>query len=92
MQVTKAVGSYRPNAWGLYDTVGNVWEWCGDWYEADYYQQSPKQDPHGPSSGSGFLCRSGSWYGSELYARSGNRDDFNPDSSNRNTGFRVVAE
>jgi len=92
LQVTKAVGSYRPNAWGLYDTVGNVWEWCGDRYEADYYQQSPKQDPQGPSSGSGFLCRSGSWSLSGTFARSGARNNFNPDFTYNGIGFRVVAE
>ncbi|MGV2333569.1 MAG UNVERIFIED_CONTAM: formylglycine-generating enzyme family protein [Planctomycetaceae bacterium] len=90
--VTKDVGSYRPNAWGLFDTVGNVWEWCGDWYDEDYYQSSPKQDPTGPSSGSGVLCRSGSWNDFGTFGRLGNRINFNPDFTFSNTGFRVVAE
>jgi formylglycine-generating enzyme required for sulfatase activity len=92
LQVTTQVGAYRPNAWGLYDTVGNVWEWCGDRYDSGYYQVSPKQDPQGPSSGSGFLCRSGSWSSSGANARSGNRNDSNPDYAFFFTGFRVVAE
>lgn len=90
--VTTAVGSYKPNAWGLYDTVGNVYEWCGDWYAADYYTSSPRQDPQGPSSGSSVVCRSGSWFGSEPGARSGFRYYTNVASSHSNIGFRVVAE
>ncbi|MEY3174495.1 MAG: hypothetical protein RLZZ436_2409 [Planctomycetota bacterium] len=90
--VTRDVGSYRPNAWGLYDTVGNVYEWCGDWYDSGYYQASPKQDPQGPSTGSRVLCRSGSWHYFGSDARSGLRGDYNPDSTNVFIGFRVVAE
>ncbi|MFM8477843.1 MAG: SUMF1/EgtB/PvdO family nonheme iron enzyme, partial [Planctomycetaceae bacterium] len=92
LQVTTPVGAYRPNAWGLYDTVGNVWEWCGDWYDSGYYQVSPKQDPQGPSSGRGFLCRSGSWYFNGTGGRSGYRYYDSPDSTYNRIGFRVVAE
>jgi formylglycine-generating enzyme required for sulfatase activity len=91
LQVTKDVGSYRPNAWGLFDTVGNVWEWCGDRYDADYYRSSPKQDPTGPSSGSGVLCRSGSWNDYGTLGRLGNRGNDSPAYTGF-TGFRVVAE
>ena len=90
--VTRDVGSYRPNAWGLCDTVGNVWEWCGDWYDSGYYASSPQQDPQGPTSGSGVLCRSGSWNSDGAVARSGNRNYDDPDDSLYGTGFRVVAQ
>jgi formylglycine-generating enzyme required for sulfatase activity len=92
LRATTQVGAYRPNAWGLYDTVGNVWEWCGDRYDSGYYQVSPKQDPQGPSSGSGFLCRSGSWRSDRFRGRSGGRDFFGPADTDLGTGFRVVAE
>ncbi|HQZ68483.1 MAG TPA: SUMF1/EgtB/PvdO family nonheme iron enzyme [Planctomycetaceae bacterium] len=92
-QVTVPVGSYKPNAWGLYDTAGNAWEWCNDWYEKDYYANSPANDPQGPSSGSSRVLRGGSWGLNVLNARSSNRNNlYTPDLRNVNIGFRVVAE
>ncbi len=58
------VGSYEPNGYGLYDMAGNVWEWCSDRYQEDYYGISPQQNPRGPDTGQDRVVRGGSWIGS----------------------------
>jgi formylglycine-generating enzyme required for sulfatase activity len=58
---THPVGQKQPNAWGLYDMHGNVWEWCQDWFDQNYYQISPAQDPTGPPQGERKINRGGSW-------------------------------
>lgn len=57
---TAPVGSYPPNAWGLYDMHGNVWEWTSDWFSADYFRESPVDDPQGPATGMHHTLRGGS--------------------------------
>jgi formylglycine-generating enzyme required for sulfatase activity len=87
---TAAVGSLTPNAFGLYDLIGNVWNWCTDWYDANYYGSSPTDDPVGPDSGQLRVVRGGSWRDAPWDARSANRGRSAPELRSTNSGFRVV--
>ncbi|MBT4482400.1 MAG: formylglycine-generating enzyme family protein [Candidatus Latescibacteria bacterium] len=88
-EMTHAVGQKEPNAWGLYDMHGNVWEWCNDWFDSDYYSSSPDINPTGPDSGSRRVLRGGCWHHYFIHCRSAYRSLSNPDDSYR-VGFRVV--
>jgi formylglycine-generating enzyme required for sulfatase activity len=85
------VGSFLPNAWGLFDITGNVWEWSSDWYLDSYYGQSPSQNPEGASSGSSRVIHGGSWRNDPAGLRSAYRDRKVPEYRGTNLGFRCVS-
>jgi sulfatase modifying factor 1 len=87
---TVPVGSYPPNAWGLFDMQGNVWEWTNDWYGD--YSPTDVVDPQGPESGTRRVIRGGSWYFDGTSARCGLRYSHRPQDSGFSLGFRLAAE
>jgi len=86
---THPVGEKKPNAWGLYDMHGNVWEWCQDWCNSGYYANSPTDDPMGPSGGAYRVVRGGTWDGPARNCRSAGRGSFVPGYRHDYLGFRV---
>ena len=84
------VGSYPPNAFGLYDMHGNVFEWCSDRYDKDYYASSPKRDPQGPLEGTPRVIRGGCWHSRGQGCRSAYRFGGEPAYRDLNLGFRVA--
>jgi sulfatase modifying factor 1 len=82
----------KPNAFGLYDMHGNVHEWCHDYFEEDYYKQSPAKDPTGPTSGSSRVLRGGSWLSLTRFTRSAFRGRNVADFRGYGDGFRLIRE
>jgi formylglycine-generating enzyme len=92
---TAPVDAYEPNGYGLYNVTGNVWEWCNDWLDLEYYSRSPKHDPRGPESANARVQRGGSYLCHLSYCRRyrvSARFGTEPDSSTGNSGFRVAAD
>ena len=87
---THLVGSKHPNGLGLYDMSGNVWEWCNDWHDSDYYGKSVLNNPEGPSSGSFRVARGGGWNGGLWRARATARDGGSPGDPSGYLGFRLA--
>lgn len=91
---TAPVRAFEPNGYGLWQTVGNVWEWCSDWFDPTYYRESAGENPLGPEEGSARVLRGGSYLCHLSYCnryRNSARSQNTPDSSMANAGFRTVA-
>jgi formylglycine-generating enzyme required for sulfatase activity len=89
---TSPVGSFKGNSFGLYDMIGNAFEWCSDWYDKDYYANCPKTDPQGPASGAYRVLRGGGWLNIPQLCRSALRPRLDPGYRYRSVGFRVVLD
>ncbi|HUU29997.1 MAG TPA: SUMF1/EgtB/PvdO family nonheme iron enzyme [archaeon] len=89
-QATHPVGLKERNAWGLYDMHGNVFEWCNDWFDQNYYTVSSRYDPTGPASGSDRVLRGGSWFNNANFCLSAGRQSYSPDYGYNGLGFRIV--
>ncbi len=91
---TAPVRAYPPNQWGMWQTVGNVWEWCHDWFAADTYRRGDCRDPRGPDAGATRVMRGGSFLCHDSYCnryRNAARTSNTPDSAAANVGFRTTA-
>ncbi len=90
------VGQKQPNSWGLYDLHGNIWEWCSDRYDADYYQEcfdsGTVTNPTGPSSGNVGVIRGGDWLSGSIFLRSSERTPNYPNATDGHIGFRCIKE
>jgi formylglycine-generating enzyme required for sulfatase activity len=86
---TRPVGQKDPNAWGLHDMIGNVWEWCGDWFDGGYATNAVT-DPTGPASGADRIYRGGGWLHDYRSCRVSDRVSYSPTFRGNDLGFRLV--
>lgn len=86
------VGQKKANKWGLHDMLGNVYEWCSDWYRRNYYNKSPINNPGGPKFGKGKVVRGGDWARTDYFLRVSSRRYYNPHTKESFIGFRLACD
>ncbi|MDA1050999.1 MAG: formylglycine-generating enzyme family protein [Planctomycetota bacterium] len=90
MAGTRKVAQKLPNRWGFFDMLGNIWEWCQDWYDSEAYRSSASTDPTGPDQGLHRVLRGGSWGSNARFVRSAFRDHLDPGYRDDFIGFRCA--
>lgn len=92
MAFTSPGGTYACNPFGLQDMLGNVWDWCEDFFDVGYFAKSVSDDPRGPTAGTAHVLKGGAWDGGPLHVRCSSRDYYGAGHRSYSVGFRVLAE